>query len=97
VESRIQNKSSNLVEYFKFEERRKEWKKKKRKKDQNAAWAAPLFPRPISVPRAAQLLFPHARCHSAEQGPLDSLRTLVLAPYMWGRAMGVVFSAMLAR
>jgi hypothetical protein len=71
--------------------------KRKRKKDQNAAWVAPLFPRPISVPRAAQLLFPHTRCRSAEQGPLDSLRTLVLTAYMWGRAMGVVFSAMLAR
>jgi hypothetical protein len=45
VESRIQNKSSNLVEYFKFEERRKEWKKREEKKKTKT----PLGPLPSSL------------------------------------------------
>jgi hypothetical protein len=66
--------------------------KRKEKKDQNAAWAAPLFPRPISVPRAAQLLFPpHAlpfcRTRPARQPPDAGTRRLHVGSCYGGRLL----------
>jgi hypothetical protein len=80
-----------------LKKRRKEWKKGKKKKTKTPLGLLPSSLGPFLFRARPNFSSPHTHCRSAEQGPLDSLRTLVLAAYMWGRAMGVVFSAMLAR
>jgi hypothetical protein len=91
VKSRIQNKSLNLVEYFKFEERRKEWKKENKKRPKRRLGRSPLPSAHFCSARGPTSLPPHAlpfyRTRPARQPPEAGTRRLHVGPGYGGRLL----------